>query len=293
MLQVDPDQRISISGIKHHPAFSIGVSKIYIYPTPLPLPLLTDPVDPSNLQDSVLKNLQRIGFTNMDELINDLSSKEHTMAKVFHFMLTNRTSLAQLPWDSAHHSSTINTDFPSMKSITNISYEFSSELSDEETKIDSELFSSIALAENVIRQKPISFGIREPVRYSLIKKPNWLLDSSSQIEFQQEEEFHGFSISLIDIFQNLQQWVQKKGYKWFYPDDFRMICKTQSKSYLSLDCDYGDDKLLLLLIRLERGTQEEFDEIISELKDIFADKYKGENSLNDSDNDEQEIDEDY
>ena len=310
MLQVDPDQRISISGIKNHPAFSIGIPNNYIIPTPLPLPLLTDPVDTSNLHDSVLKNLQRIGYTNRDELLHDLSSNEHTMAKVFHFMLTNRTSLAQLPWDSAHQSYKINSNnISAMKSLTNISYDYSSEIS--ESKFESDLFPNNEIQglytnntndtnnqniandtnQNRIQRKPINFGIREPVEYSLVKKPTWLLENSSQIEYQQEEEIHGFTITLIDIFGEIQKWVQQKRYKWFYPDDFRMICMTQSESYLSLDCDYGDDKRLFLLIRLERGTQSDFDQIVSELRSLFAGKYIDENE---EDIDEgQEIDEDY
>ena len=49
MLAVSTDDRVTIEGIKSHPAFRIGLPDEYKLPKPLPVPPLDSPIDPSTL----------------------------------------------------------------------------------------------------------------------------------------------------------------------------------------------------------------------------------------------------
>jgi BR serine/threonine kinase len=99
MLTVDTTARITLEQIKQHPAFRIGLlDPTYVLPTPLPIPVLVDPIPIVSVAPPVLKLLEQIGFSGDDELQTELESPGPSMAKVFHHMLTSRHSLGDLPW---------------------------------------------------------------------------------------------------------------------------------------------------------------------------------------------------
>ena len=74
MINIDPNQRLSTEQIMQHPAFSINLPYGYIFPSPIPLPTLFDPVDPSQIDEKIFKTLKQIGYATDEELINVLSS---------------------------------------------------------------------------------------------------------------------------------------------------------------------------------------------------------------------------
>jgi BR serine/threonine kinase len=99
MLTVDPTSRITLEQIKQHSAFRIGLlDPTYVLPTPLPIPVLVDPVPIASVAPPVLKVLEQIGFSDSGELSAELESLGPSMAKVFHHMLTSRNALDDLPW---------------------------------------------------------------------------------------------------------------------------------------------------------------------------------------------------
>jgi BR serine/threonine kinase len=100
MLTVDPDRRITIDGVKAHPAFRIGLcAPAYVCPTPLPR--LADPVDPAAVDPGVLLVLRQIGFCGDGELEAGFAARGTSWAKVFHHMLTATFALDALPWEPA------------------------------------------------------------------------------------------------------------------------------------------------------------------------------------------------
>ena len=100
MLTVDPAKRISLQEIKEHPAFRRGIPPFYTFPSPLPIPSITQPIDLKQLDEDTLLFLKQFGYDGDDEnaLAEELSSDRHSMIKVFVYMLTNRMSLDNLPW---------------------------------------------------------------------------------------------------------------------------------------------------------------------------------------------------
>lgn len=97
MLCVDVQQRITIEQIKRHPAFRLLMPGDYIYPTPLPPPIVCDPIDPSIISEQIIEVLHQIGFSD-EELHVELTSNESTKAKAFCFMMARRMSFDCLPW---------------------------------------------------------------------------------------------------------------------------------------------------------------------------------------------------
>lgn len=143
MLQINPAERISISEIKKHPAFRIGLMNDYSLPQPFPIPHFENPIDISTIQDSILRSIQRLGYYSSEELIHDLTDSSPSMAKVFFFMMTSQFSITQLPWNNSN-------------SFTESFYEKSNDLNylmEEDTCIENEQeveISSLNIALNVL-----------------------------------------------------------------------------------------------------------------------------------------------
>jgi BR serine/threonine kinase len=91
ILIVDPAKRMTITQIKAHSAFRIGLPESYVVPTPLPLPRMHDRVELSDADTATLGVLQQIAFPDLHELRAQLTSDGSNMAKVFFAMLTQST----------------------------------------------------------------------------------------------------------------------------------------------------------------------------------------------------------
>jgi BR serine/threonine kinase len=99
MLTVDPVARLTITQIKEHPAFRIGLVSInYRLPVAVPLPSVNAPLDVAALDPAIFSILKSIGFIGDDELVAEFTKVGTTMAKVFYTMLTTRT-YDMFPWD--------------------------------------------------------------------------------------------------------------------------------------------------------------------------------------------------
>ena len=102
ILTVNPKSRITIDGIKRHPAFRIGLPPTYVIPSPFSVPKLEHPIDITTLNPSVIEFIHRIGYSDDDEeLRKDLSSTESNMTKSLCVLLTHRVSVHTLPWPSS------------------------------------------------------------------------------------------------------------------------------------------------------------------------------------------------
>jgi BR serine/threonine kinase len=99
MLTVDPVSRLTISQIKAHPAFRIGlISPNYQLPQSLPLPMIQGPIDVSGIDPAIFEILRGVGFRSDEELIEDFDAAGTTMAKVFYMMLVGN-KYDMFPWE--------------------------------------------------------------------------------------------------------------------------------------------------------------------------------------------------
>ena len=98
ILTVEPSERITIEQIKHHPAFTSGFPSHYIVPRPLPLPDTSEPINIDNLDPGIIRILNQIGFTNNEELKEELESSCNTIQKAFVRILLQNISINLFPW---------------------------------------------------------------------------------------------------------------------------------------------------------------------------------------------------
>ena len=99
-MTVDPSLRITIEGIKEHPAFRMYTPDGYVFPKPLPIPFLSEPVDPESVLPATFSVLKCIGYNSDQEIIDELQSTTHTAAKVFAMMLARSVSPSAFVWPS-------------------------------------------------------------------------------------------------------------------------------------------------------------------------------------------------
>jgi BR serine/threonine kinase len=86
---VDPSKRLTITQIKAHPAFRIGLDAGYVLPSPLPLPRIDERIELTDADRPTIEILRQVGFADLDELRKQLTADSPNMAKVFFSMLTH------------------------------------------------------------------------------------------------------------------------------------------------------------------------------------------------------------
>ena len=240
----EPSQRLTVSQIKRHPAYFIGLPEGYILPEPLPIPLLIDPCDMNSISPQILETLLKIGY-NEDELKTDLTSNEHSMAKVFLFMLTNRQTPEQLPWDQSNDNKVI----------------VSFQISDENDQIDpNDQINSNAL----FGSGPKSFKLRKdfkplgtPVSYSLMEKSQWQITSEPVLDFEQIQPIEGIKMKIEEVMKRIQEFLQNENppAQWFYPDNLTILSKIQ-ETFISFHAQYSTNQLINITVCMNHGTNE-------------------------------------
>jgi BR serine/threonine kinase len=253
ILVVDPTMRISIDGIKRHPAFALGLPDGYILPAPLAPPQIQAAIDPSTIQPQLLKVLQQIGYDSDEELFGDLNREEPTMAKVFHYMLTRTVDRASLPWTSAHH---FGDGGRSVPEIVNPAPD------------------DLIAAVNVSTSESC---------FSLIHKVDWAIGDVVLIAYEQEHVIDDIPTSSSYLFMTLQCILSDMHCDWFHPDDLKLLARTQACEYLVFDAEYVDYDVMRLYVRMEKGPEDAFMAIIQRIsgvllpqEDFFGDAFDDE-----------------
>lgn len=220
MLVVDPSKRITLEEIKKHPAFRVNLPEEYILPTPLPLPLINESINPSDIQPQLLKVMKQIGYKDDQELANDLKEEGQTMAKVFHYMLTRQTDIASLPWETSSHHIHIQ---------KNLSTQSISENQENQTdnSINSEVKELQGSNDDVIDNRPSkpSFGSV----YSLATKTDWAIGDSITISYEQEESINSIHANVALIMTKIEMLLDDLNYEWFHPDDWTIISRVLNR----------------------------------------------------------------
>jgi BR serine/threonine kinase len=208
MLTVDPSQRITIADIKAHEAFRIGlVSPAYALPTPLPLPLMVDPIDPRVLDAGTVAVLRGIGFASDEEIAEEFAMVGASMGKVFYSMLCAR-SPESYPWEAEG------------SAVSPLAEAFleSPEVGFANPAVDS-------FGRGKVRRGP---GSIPGSPYSLAERAPWA-DVSSSIAGEMKADVVqpcvGIVMPLDALLFKMQGMLTAIGFQWFHPDDFTIAAR--------------------------------------------------------------------
>lgn len=254
ILVVDPTKRLTISGMKMHPFFRLKLPFEYVLPSPLPFPSFLEPINPETIPSDIIDVFHKIGYQKDDELFADLTSNQHTMAKVFYFMLTGKPSLENLDWSQAFCGS-----LQHQVSPDDIMYEMNS-------------FSQYEMNSfNLTNSRSVDLST------SLASRAEW---AAIQDENNGPETISTFSIianmSHIYALLAVQRLVKKLDMQWFHNDDFVIIAR-KDNTYIVIQClDILNQEKIKIDIEMYSGSVELFnyicqcaEEIINQMNSIL------------------------
>jgi BR serine/threonine kinase len=233
ILVVEPEKRITIEGIKQHPAFLKGLPAGYVLPTPLPLPSLRGGIEVSSIQPKMLQVLRQIGYQSDEELANELASDGPAMAKVFHFMLTRVFDRDFLPWSEL-------TAQPSASEI---------DPGEPEDLLPLSVFESC---------------------YSLAKKADWSIGDVMQVAYEQEQTIEHLRMSSVGLMFTLQCIMNDLGYEWFHPDDITLVLRTRNGEDVTCLAEATEDDSYALHIRMTSGAEASFKSLVSNIRHVLV-----------------------
>lgn len=244
MLTVDPKARITMAEIKKHPFFLAGLPSDYVLPSPVPFPSFTLPVPLEDIDEEFRNMLLQIGYASDDEINTDLLAHDHTMAKVFYFMLKTKLSLELLPWDQSEMTATSETDnfvMPPQEQPIGLDYEMSS-----------------------FRNSQPSLGIN-----SVADRADWL--STPETSCIQSQTLPVLMLDSVSIMNNLQNLMKENGFQWFHPDDYTIMCKKPDGSlYIIIQADQVDDSLTDINFQLISGDPDRLATLCKAAEDSFS-----------------------
>jgi hypothetical protein len=243
LLAVDPAQPIGIERIKRHPAFRLGLPKNYTCPSPLPLPAVSAPIEPADLDPELKQIFFGVGYTSEAELREDLRSPESTMAKAFCVLLSDHGSFDALPWPTEEEDAQMCDDIHQAPLI----------LSAAELCFPDNVFSggsSYSLAETA-RWDPVAF--RETH------------------EAKNASSVHDIALPLEHVVAEVQASLNRAGFDWFYPNDFLIVARNQrQKIDLILNAEYQADAAVAITVHLIKGDAMEFSAFACALAEAFC-----------------------
>jgi BR serine/threonine kinase len=246
MLEVDPKKRVTIAEIKQTPAFQRDMPPDYIFPVPLPIPLLVDPVDPDSLDETTIDTLHQLGYESDRELRYDLRSKEHKMAKVFVAILTNRLSFDHLPWNTAEAND------PDGSPGSPIFFSPDADgLNNWSGRSDSGPLSGGSYGGSVT--EPL-FTAGEPTPPSTSQE----IDSTAEVEW---------------IMGALQPYLSREGFAWFHPHSFKIIARRLADPLMDIEILAIIDpetRMFRIRVSLIQGDMMEFGEFVQRIEACIA-----------------------
>lgn len=280
MLTVDPNKRISLAEIKEHPAFRQGIPQFYTFPSPLPLPSIKNPIDIKQLDEDTINVLRQLGFDEENaDLGEELKSTEHSMAKVFVYMLTNRQSFDNLPWAKKEIEENVDTDGNSNgNSYENSGFNLGFNDSQSPDLIypgdATPMISSLQLTnyDQFHRMKNNHRGldsVSSPEHYSIIERSFFSEDAPIMI-CNATRDIKGINVTLENLFTAIQIWLPKQGYAWFYPDETKLIARKRSDQLdIIMQSSIDIDNSITLSVSLPKGNQDLFNVFVEELQNLI------------------------
>ena len=250
MLTVDVEARITIDGIKAHPAFRNRLPSTYVVPSPLPLANFLAPMDPQALSEDVMDVLNQIGFNDREELAEQLQSSDNSMAKVFVAMLASAVDLEQLPWETAHAGPP--------KPLVDTSFVEGA---------------GGAVANPVPGDDPLhregrvqNFGGASLEMYSFAARPNWAIGETPATDVLDEVVFETFGIPVWEVMSRVQLLLGNLPFQWFHPNLVLIFARTQDGTlYVSVQATFKTSDDLLVTVKLHKGNAAQFRELAEQI----------------------------
>jgi len=245
MLTVDPASRITISQIKNHDAFRIGVPESYIFPTPIPLPTISDPIETSLVPKGIINSIMQIGMESEDTILNELQTNTHNMTKVFYTIFSKNVSLRSLPWRNVKPS-----------------------------PINSNSFFVSPQSDYILASPVNPKSISSLEMFSMNENPLVWDYGNSKNENENVEEVHEFSelTCTVEVFMGLVQNIFiNRNYDFFYPNSLQLITKRPDyEMFVVVNVDYTSSNTIHVEVARIFGDAEEFFEIVSCLIDSIS-----------------------
>lgn len=257
LLVLNPAHRLSIDEMKEHPFFRIGLPDEYIVPSPLPVTWTSGSVDPETVSMEVVELLQKIGFEDEEQLIEDLQCPEHTMAKVFNHMLTSRFAVDQLDWSRSVGADDVLVE-------------------DDELLMDPALPMDEPSSSRQGSLNPASFSCATSVPYT----PDWAIPEAKPVEFSQTHEIT-VNLDHVSTMLAIQVLMSRLEMQFFHPDEYMIVSRREDVGhmYVVFQCVPLEEMETGLRIQLLSGTAESFDlvccraeEVLAEVQIAFADE---------------------
>ncbi|KAH0789483.1 CAMK family protein kinase [Histomonas meleagridis] len=253
MLCVDVKSRITISQIKSHPAFLMGLPKGYQVPTPLPNPTVSTPIELTPNDLPFMHLLRSIGYNSDDEIIEELTSNEYTSAKMFYQMYNHNTLLDSLPWYDESDGTMIVGP---------------SEI-EQALMMPPRQFAAIGNIYDPFAKKKVlveSIGsVHTP--QSFVQRPDWDTTALPKMSTDIEQMLIGIQLPLEELMLFLQKQLTSCRIKWFHFSDTEMVAKRlETDMLLTLTASYESPEVLTLCVLLLHGQKEEFEVLIKMLE---------------------------
>lgn len=254
ILVVDINKRITLDQIKDHPAFRMFLPECYVIPRPLPIPVLSEPMETGSIDPSIINILQSIGYPSEEEVISELTADHHTNAKVFYQMFAKDIKYETLPWgDESDLEHSIPDESAFMMSPRPVGVTMNN--------IDS-----------FGRMKKIPDISSPPPAQSLVHVPKWADSFKYQNKEQNEIEqlIEGIPFGIEDMATRLQEYFNTIDVKWFYPDDMNMILKKDNgKLYMCIEIIVESTETIALKVILKQGMEFEFDVFLDDFSSFI------------------------
>lgn len=242
MLTLDVSERITIPEIKQHECFLRGMPEGYILPKPIPN-VTYDPIPMESLSPELIDIFHRIGFTDDDELRNDLETPAYSLAKVFTHLLTNRNDYINLPWDRSVGEEDVH-------------------LEQNEIYMDGDNRAYGVVGDELFHRHFLPQTGQSLEMYSLAMTPAWQFMEADVIPTQEEHRISCGVMTSPFVMNAIQQVVKAHGMRWFHPNDVTIVAWAPDVDlYVTALCREGNeqDTTVLAIVR-QQGPDDAFAE---------------------------------
>jgi BR serine/threonine kinase len=241
MLEVNPSRRITISQIKAHPAFRMDLPPNYACPSPLPLPVSVDPIDPATVDQGIIDIFHQLGYGSDEELFADLKSSDATMAKIFYLILSNKMSFDHLPWKCDPNPPDDSFNYRFMYQGTTLdAFEISG---------GRRSFPASATGSSIIERTVFSDDAH-----------TYVCNNTTEIEVP---------VPLESLMVALQDFLTQVHFAWFYPNEWNIIARKENPDRMDVHLEVAHDIAgLTLKVSLPHGDPEEFELFVDAVRSL-------------------------
>ena len=247
MLNPEPSLRYTISQIKSHPFFRFNCPEEYIFPSPLPVPIISEPINLNLIQPQIYTTLMQLGFEDENELNNELSSNDHSLVKVFYHLLISQNFIKNLTWDIPNN---INNEKEEIFLQNENSFVMNSQV-------------------DMFGRRKKFLDISSPFINSFAERANWDHFSQNKESFEYIQPIVNIQLQIEELMTILQKYLSNNGFEWFHPDDYTLYSRHLNNNiFLNIVAEYEHNGWIQMILQFKNTSQNfvlEFSQIIMNL----------------------------